>query len=189
MGAHKGVHVERRRDPRLRRRRHLARARRGRQEASAGTRSTSSLTGMASTDGAMGVVPRCSPSASGCPQVTFASELTVEDGIGDDPPRRRHRVRDDRGDAAGAGLGDRPDQRAALPLVQGDHGREEEAGRAAGRSPTSASTPRRSGLDAAWTMVESRSPQRPPREQGQIVTDEGDGGRSSPSSSPSQKFV
>ena len=51
---------------------------------------------------------------------------------GDDPPRRRHGIRDHRGDAAGPGVGDRPDQRAALPLVQGDHGREEEAGRAVG---------------------------------------------------------
>ena len=31
------------------------------------------------------------------------------------------------------------------------------------------------GLDAAWTKVESFT-KRPPREQGQIVTDEGDGG-------------
>ena len=118
------------------------------------------LTGMSSTDGVMGVVPAMLAERLGLPQVTYASELTVGRRLGDDPPRRRHGIRDDRGVAAGAGVGDRPDQRAALPLVQGDHGREEEAGRAVGRSPTSASTPRR------WASTppgprSSRSPSGP----------------------------
>ena len=44
------------------------------------------------------------------------------------------------------------------------------------------------GLDAAWTKVESFT-QRPPREQGQIVTDEGDGGAKLAEFLSAQKFV
>ena len=123
------------------------------------------LTGMSSTDGVMGVVPAMIAERLGLPQVTYASELTVVDGDGHDPPRRRHRLRDHRGHAAGPGLGHRPDQRAALPLVQGDHGREEEAGRDAGRSPTSVSTP----VTSASTPRGPRSiafAKRPPRDAG-----------------------
>ena len=46
------------------------------------------LTGMASTDGSMSVVPAMLAERLGLPQVTFASELTVEGGVGDHPPRR-----------------------------------------------------------------------------------------------------
>ncbi len=86
------------------------------------------LCGMASTDGGMSVVPAMLAERLGLPQVTFAAEVTVGEGVGDDPPRWRHGVGDDRGIAAGRGVGDRPDQRAALPVVQGNHGGEEEAG-------------------------------------------------------------
>ena len=47
---------------------------------------------MASTDGTMGVVPAMLAERLGLPQVTFASELTVEGRHGHDPPRRRRRV-------------------------------------------------------------------------------------------------
>lgn len=87
------------------------------------------LMGMSSTDGVMGVVPAMVAERLGLPQVTYASEPHHRRRQGLDPPRRRRRVRDHRVDAARAGLGHRPDQRAALPLVQGDHGRQEEAGR------------------------------------------------------------
>jgi electron transfer flavoprotein beta subunit len=44
------------------------------------------------------------------------------------------------------------------------------------------------GLDAAWTRVESVTA-RPPREQGQVVTDEGDGGTKLAEFLVSRKFV
>jgi electron transfer flavoprotein beta subunit len=44
------------------------------------------------------------------------------------------------------------------------------------------------GLDAAWTKVESFT-KRPPREQGQIVTDEGDGGTRLAEFLSAQKFI
>src|SRR5690606_33842082 len=47
---------------------------------------------------------------------------------GPDPARRRPGLGDHRGPPAGRGVRHRPDQRAALPLVQGDHGGQEEAG-------------------------------------------------------------
>ena len=95
----------------------------------------------------MSVVPAMLAERLGLPQVTFASELTVEGDVGDDPPRRRRRRRETvQASLPAARVGDRPDQRAALPLVQGDHGGQEEAGRDAGRWPTSASTPSYVGL-------------------------------------------
>ena len=88
--------------------------------------------------------------------------------------RQRRGLADRRGDPAGTGLGHRPDQHAALPLVQGDHGREEEAGRhVVARRPRHRAE--RGRADAAWTKVESYAA-RPPRQKGQIVADEGDGG-------------
>ena len=64
MGAHKGVHVKRRRHPRLRRHRDLARARRGHQEDRA--TSTSSSPAWPRPTAPWASSPRCSPSASAC---------------------------------------------------------------------------------------------------------------------------
>jgi electron transfer flavoprotein beta subunit len=44
------------------------------------------------------------------------------------------------------------------------------------------------GLDAAWTRVESIT-KRPPREHGQVVLDEGDGGRKLAEFLSAQKFI
>ena len=44
------------------------------------------------------------------------------------------------------------------------------------------------GLDAAWTKVTSFA-KRPPREQGQLVTDEGDGGTKLAEFLSAQKFL
>jgi electron transfer flavoprotein beta subunit len=44
------------------------------------------------------------------------------------------------------------------------------------------------GLDAAWTKVESFT-KRPPREKGQIVPDEGDGGTRLAEFLSAQKFI
>ena len=109
------------------------------------------ITGMASTDGTMGVVPTMLAERLGLPAVTYASELTVDGGkaFPYDPPRRRRVDADHRGGPPGARVGHRPDQRAALPVLQGHHGGQEEAGRAVEprrprhrRAARSASTPR-----------------------------------------------
>ncbi len=98
-------------------------------KASGGNNPDLVLMGMSSTDGVMGVVPAMVAERLGLPQVTYASELTLD---GQSVTIRRD------GDAAsetitsiaaGPRVGHRPDQRAALPLLQGDHGRQEEAGR------------------------------------------------------------
>ena len=90
--------------------------------------------------------------------------------------------------AAGARQRCREDQRAALPLVQGDHGREEEAG----RDPRPG-RPRRRGCDGrasigAWSSVQDFAA-RPPRAAGTVVTDEGDGGTKVAEFLAAQKFI
>ncbi len=122
----------------------------GRSSASA---STSCCTGMASTDAEMSVVPgdgrrppRRPPAhvrRRACPSST--ASVTIRRDT--DTARRGGRRL-----PAGARVGHRPDRRGPLPVLQVDHGRQEEAGRRPGRWPTSASTPSRS----AWR------PPRPP---------------------------
>ena len=132
------------------------------------------LTGMASTDGTMSVVPAMLAERLGLPQVTMASELTVDGGTVTIRRDGDAVDRDDHGLPARAGQRDRPDQRAAVPVVQGDHGGEEEAVGDLGLADLGIDAGE-VGLDAAWSVVESFTA-RPPREAGQIVTDEGDGG-------------
>ncbi len=87
------------------------------------------MTGMASTDGTMGVVPTMLAERLGLPAVTFASELTVGDGTV--TVRRDNDAASQTIEATLPALVSVTDQinTPALPLVQGDHGREEEAGR------------------------------------------------------------
>ena len=69
---------------------------------------------------------------------------------------------------------DREDQRAALPVLQGDHGREEEAGLHADRGgPRHRRVRGRSGRRVVEVLEASP---KPPRSAGQRVEDEGDGG-------------
>ena len=107
---------------------------------------------------------------------------------GDHPPRRRRRVRDRAGLAARAGVGDRPDQRAALPHGQGDHGGQEEAGRdlVAGRPGRRrrARRPRRR-RGPGWT----RSPSGPRGPGARSSPDEGEGGTKLAEFLAAQKFI
>ena len=86
------------------------------------------MCGMASTDGSMSVVPAMLAERLALPQLTLASEVEIAGR-----PVRIQRDGDtateviERHDAAG-GVGDRPVRRGALPVVQGDHGGQEEAG-------------------------------------------------------------
>jgi electron transfer flavoprotein beta subunit len=132
------------------------------------------LTGMASTDGTLGVVPAMLAERLGLPQVTLAERLTVEGRI----------VRIERdGDTQAEVI------EANLPAVAGvtDHANEPrypsfKGIMAAKRKPVTTLTladlgipAEEVGLSAAWTVVDAVSA-RPPRQHGQVVTDEGDGG-------------
>ena len=145
------------------------------------------MTGMASTDGIMGVVPAMLAERLGLPagDVRVGADRRGRHGHG--PPRRRRRLADHRGDAAGPGVGHRPDQQPRYPSFKGIM--------AAKKKPVDTWSladlgiePSEVGLDAAWTKVESYAA-RPPRQKGQIVTDEGDGGEKLAEFLAEHKFV
>jgi electron transfer flavoprotein beta subunit len=132
------------------------------------------LTGMASTDGTMSVIPAMLAERLALPQVTFASELTVEDGVA--------RIRRD-GDTSTEII------EASLPALISVTDQINEPRypsfkgiMAAKKKPlqtwslSDLGLPADEvGLSAAWSAVEDITP-RPPRQAGQIITDEGDGG-------------
>jgi electron transfer flavoprotein beta subunit len=148
------------------------------------------LTGMASTDGTMSVVPAMLAERLGLPQVTFASELSVDGGAGGTVTIRRD------GDAASETIV------ASLPALVSVTDQINEPRypsfkgiMAAKKKPVETWSladlgvdASQVGLDAAWTKVESFT-KRPPREQGQIVTDEGDGGTKLAEFLSAQKFI
>ncbi|KRF23014.1 electron transfer flavoprotein subunit beta/FixA family protein [Phycicoccus sp. Soil802] len=145
------------------------------------------ITGMASTDGTMSVVPAMLAERLGLPQVTFASELSVD---GSTVTIRRD------GDAASETIV------ATLPALVSVTDQINEPRypsfkgiMAAKKKPVEewaladlGIDASQVGLDAAWTKVESFT-KRPPREQGQIVTDDGDGGTKLAEFLAAQKFV
>ena len=145
------------------------------------------LTGMASTDGSMGVVPAMLAERLGLPQVTLAAELTVEGGT--------VTIRRD-GDTASVTI------TASLPALVSVTDQINEPRypsfkgiMAAKKKPVETWSLADLGLDAgsvglaaAWTKVESFT-KRPPREKGQIVTDEGDGGTQLAEFLSTHKFV
>jgi len=132
------------------------------------------LTGMASTDGSMSVVPAMVAERLGLPQVTFASELSVDAGS--------VTIRRD-GDASTETI------TATLPALVSVTDQINEPRypsfkgiMAAKKKPVQTWTladlgvdPSLVGLSAAWTAVQSVTA-RPPREAGQVVVDDGDGG-------------
>jgi electron transfer flavoprotein beta subunit len=132
------------------------------------------LTGMASTDGTMGVVPAMLAERLGLPQATLASELTVEDGTA--TIRRDGDVASETITASLPALVSVTDQinEPRYPSFKGIM--------AAKKKPVETWSLADLGIDvgsvglaAAWTTVESFA-RRPPRVHGQVVTDEGDGG-------------
>lgn len=145
------------------------------------------LTGLASTDGVMSVVPAMLAERLGLPQVTFASELTVEGGTA--------RIRRD-GDVASETI------ESSLPAVVSVTDQINEPRypsfkgiMSAKKKPVETWTladlgidPAHVGLAAAWSTVESVE-QRPPRAQGQVVTDEGEGGKALAEFLASRTFV
>jgi len=145
------------------------------------------LTGMASTDAAMGVVPAMLAERLGLPQVTLAGALTVEGGVAT--------IRRD-GDLASETI------TASLPALVSVTDQINEPRypsfkgiMAAKKKPVETWSladlgidPALVGLAAGWTKVESFA-KRPPRAIGQIVTDEGDGGTKLAEFLSAQKFV
>jgi electron transfer flavoprotein beta subunit len=146
------------------------------------------LCGMASTDGSMSVVPAMLAERLGLPQVTFASEVTVDGST--------VRIRRD-GDTATEII------EASMPLVLSVTDQCNEPRypsfkgiMAAKKKPVETLTladlgidPGDVGLAAAWTAVET-STARPPRSSGTIVTDEdGSGAAQLVEFLVSQKFV
>ncbi len=132
------------------------------------------MTGMASTDGTMGVVPAMLAERLGLPMLTYVSELTVD---GSSAKGRRD------GDVATEQI------ETKLPAVISVTDQINEPRypsfkgiMAAKKKPVETWSlsdigvdAGEIGLEAAWTKV-LKSTKRPPREQGLIVTDDGQGG-------------
>ena len=132
------------------------------------------ITGMASTDGVMSVVPAMLAERLSLPQATMAGELTVENGT--------VRVRRD-GDtsteiieASLPALVSVTDQinEPRYPSFKGIMAAKKKPLQTWSLADLGISSDD-VGLSAAWTAVDEIAA-RPPREAGQIVTDEGDGG-------------
>ncbi|MEU8542110.1 electron transfer flavoprotein subunit beta/FixA family protein [Streptomyces sp. NPDC048717] len=143
--------------------------------------------GMASTDGAMGVLPALLAERLNLPQMTLLSEVSVEDGL---VKGRRD------GDAASEQL------QAPLPAVVSVTDQSGEARypsfkgiMAAKKKPVEELDLDDLGIDAdevglagSWTLVGSVAA-RPARTKGTIVTDEGDGGKQLAAFLSGQKFI
>jgi electron transfer flavoprotein beta subunit len=133
------------------------------------------LTGMASTDGAMSVVPAMLAERLGLPQVTFASSVEVGDGT----------VRIERDGDANVDVIEAP-----LPAVVSVTDQINEPRyptfkgiMAAKKKPVQTWSladlgiaPDQVGASASWSVVDDVVA-RPPRQAGQVVTDDGEGGR------------
>ena len=131
------------------------------------------MTGMASTDGTMSVIPPMLAERLGLPQVTFASELTLDGGSV--TIRRDGDTASETIEASLPALISVTDQinEPRYPSFKGIMAAKKkpvETWSLADLGIEAGSV----GVDAAWTRVTSFA-KRPPREQGQLVTDEGDG--------------
>ncbi|MET9643272.1 electron transfer flavoprotein subunit beta/FixA family protein [Streptomyces syringium] len=145
------------------------------------------ISGMASTDGGMGVVPAMVAERLGVPQVTLLSEVAVADGK---VTGRRD------GDAASEQL------EASLPAVVSVTDQSGEARypsfkgiMAAKKKPVESLDlsdlgleAEEVGLDGAWTKVDEAT-ERPARTAGTIVKDEGEGGKQLAEFLAGQKFI
>lgn len=132
------------------------------------------VTGMASTDASMGVVPAMLAERLGVPAVTYLDEIAVEDGS-----------------VTGRREGDTASERitARLPAVVSVTDRAGEARYPSFKGIMSAKKkpyrsldlaglgigPEQVGLAAAWSAVDAAD-KRPPRTKGEVLADTGDGG-------------
>jgi len=132
------------------------------------------LTGMASTDGTKGVVPAMLAERLGLPQVTFASELTVEGTKV--TIRRDNDASTEIIEASLPALVSVTDQinEPRYPSFKGIMAAKKKPVQTWSLSDLGISADE-VGLSAAWSSVQTVNA-RPPRQAGQVITDEGDGG-------------
>ncbi|OLT19052.1 electron transfer flavoprotein subunit beta [Serinicoccus sp. CUA-874] len=132
------------------------------------------LTGLASTDGVMSVVPAMLAERLGMPQVTFASELTVEGGSV--TIRRDNESVSETVEASLPAVVSVTDQinEPRYPSFKGIMAAKKKPVETWGLDDLGIDAAQ-VGLGAAWTMV-TDTQARAPREAGQVVTDEGQGG-------------
>jgi len=138
------------------------------------------LTGMASTDGTMSVVPAMLAERLSLPQVTYASEVVL-DGDGDTSTQQIAATL-----PAVVSVTDQINE-PRYPSFKGIM--------AAKKKPVTAWSladlgvdAAQVGLDAAWTTVDEVTA-RPPRQKGEIVVDEGEGGTKLAEFLVARKFV
>jgi electron transfer flavoprotein beta subunit len=132
------------------------------------------ITGMASTDGTMSVVPAMVAERLGVPQVTFASELTIEGGTV--RIRRDGDVSTEYVEASLPALVSVTDQinEPRYPSFKGIMAAKKKPLQSWSLSDLGVDAGS-VGKDAAWAVVQETT-KRPPRQAGEVVTDEGDGG-------------
>jgi electron transfer flavoprotein beta subunit len=133
------------------------------------------LMGMASTDGGMSVVPAMVAERLGLPQVTFAGSLTI-----DGDTVRIERDGDTSTEVVEATL---PALVSVTDQINDPRYPSFKGIMAAKKKPVQTWSladlgvePAQVGLGAAWSSVDAVTA-RPPRQKGQVVTDDGDGGR------------
>jgi electron transfer flavoprotein beta subunit len=133
------------------------------------------LTGMASTDGTLGVVPAILAEKLGLPQVTLASELELNGTTV--KIRRDNDASTEIIEATLPALISVTDQinEPRYPSFKGIMAAKKKPVQTLSLSDLGIS-PDDVGLSAAWTTVQEVTA-RPPRQAGEIVTDEGDGGQ------------
>ncbi|MBP6995174.1 MAG: electron transfer flavoprotein subunit beta/FixA family protein [Phycicoccus sp.] len=145
------------------------------------------LLGMSSTDGVMGVVPAMLAERLGLPQVTYASALTIGDGSFS--ARRDGDTASETIEASLPAVVSVTDQinEPRYPSFKGIMAAKKKPVQTWGLADLGLGADQ-VGLDASWTKVVSFA-KRPPRSQGQIVADEGDGGTKLVEFLSAQKFL
>ncbi|PWJ02448.1 electron transfer flavoprotein subunit beta [Streptomyces sp. NWU49] len=145
------------------------------------------VTGMASTDGTMGVLPAMLAERLGVPQVTYLSEVAVADGKV--TGRRDGDVASEELEAALPALVSVTDQsgEARYPSFKGIMAAKKKPVESLGLGDLGIEADE-VGLGGAWTRVEDAAP-RPARAQGTIVTDEGAGAKQLAEFLAGQKFI
>ncbi|MEU6745466.1 electron transfer flavoprotein subunit beta/FixA family protein [Spirillospora sp. NPDC046719] len=145
------------------------------------------ICGMASTDGAMGVVPAMLAERLGVPAVTYLDEVGLDGTTV--TGRRESDLATERLEAnlpAVVSVTDRTDE-ARYPSFKGIMAAKKKPLETLGLADLGVS-PDRVGLSAAWSAVDTAT-RRPPRSKGEIVTDEGDGGTKLADFLAAKKFI
>ena len=112
------------------------------------------------------------PTTCGMPSLTQVIKIDIDGGELRVRAPGRVRLRHRQGRAARRHLRRRRDQRAALPVAEGDHGRQEEAARHASAPATSRSTPSKVGGEDSERPSAATSSRRRRRPPATIIEDE-----------------